>query len=306
MKEEELLGIIKSIVGDKYIGDDCAYLEEFGIVITQDNLVESVHFDRSYTTPFKLGYKSAMVNISDIVASGAEPKYMTVGLSLPKDIQSDFVKEFYEGMQSALVGVEIIGGDITSSDKIVISITAIGSTKGRKISSRKNAKVGDVIVVSGEHGASAGGLKLLQQGKVEPTSLIDAHLMPKAEVEFAKSISKNIQRDYAMMDSSDGLADALIKIANASDKTLVVDFDKVLYDDELAKLFPDEYIDMVLYGGEDYKIVGVLPKDFAQNLANLTIIGVVEERQEGIPVRLKLNEQEFVLDSEKCFNHFSA
>ena len=108
MKEQQILSTIKNIIGDKYIGDDCAYLNDLGIVVTQDNLVEGVHFDITYMTPFQLGYKSAMVNISDIAASGGIPKYMTVGLSLPKDIELGFVDEFYNGLKSALSGVEVI------------------------------------------------------------------------------------------------------------------------------------------------------------------------------------------------------
>ena len=121
MKEEEFLSVIKSVIGDKYIGDDCAYLSDLGLVVSQDSLVEDVHFKRSYMTPCQLGYKSAMVNISDIAASGGRCRYITVALSLPKDITSDFIKDFYEGLNSALQeggDIEIIGGDITRADKI--------------------------------------------------------------------------------------------------------------------------------------------------------------------------------------------
>lgn len=85
------------MLNSEYIGDDCAYLKDLGIVVTQDSLVENVHFCMDFITPFQLGYKSVMVNISDVAASGAEPKYLTVSLSLPADIDSDFVREFYLG-----------------------------------------------------------------------------------------------------------------------------------------------------------------------------------------------------------------
>ena len=98
MKEKEFINIIKNTLNSNYIGDDCAYLADLGIVITQDSLVEDVHFSLNFTTPYKLGWKSAMVNISDVCASGAEPKYLTVALSLPKNISADFVRllHFYE------------------------------------------------------------------------------------------------------------------------------------------------------------------------------------------------------------------
>lgn len=304
MKEQQILSTIKNIIGDKYIGDDCAYLNDLGIVVTQDNFVEGVHFDITYMTPFQLGYKSAMVNISDIAASGGIPKYMTVGLSLPKDIELGFVDEFYNGLKSALSGVEVIGGDITSSEKIMISITAIGMTKDRKISSRSGAKEGYVIAVSGVHGSSAGGLKLLMQGKTEPKNLIEAHLMPKAQIKIAKNIAENLKDDYGMMDSSDGLADALLKIADASNKTIIVDFDKVKFDNELKELFPNDYIDMVLYGGEDYQIVAAIPEEIATKTEGLNIIGHVYEPKEDSSVIIKIAEKNITLSPEKCFNHF--
>ena len=139
MKEQDFLKIIESKVGQKFIGDDCAYIKDLGIIITQDSFIEDVHFKRNWYTPHELGYKAMAVNISDILAGGGKPKYATVGLSLPNDIDEEFVEEFYEGLNSASLGAEIIGGDITGSKKgIFISITVIGSDKGRNISSRKN------------------------------------------------------------------------------------------------------------------------------------------------------------------------
>ena len=111
MKEKEFIQIIKSTLESEYIGDDCAYLKDLGIVITQDSLVEDVHFSMKYMTPYQLGYKSVMVNISDICASGAEPKYLTIALSLPKIVDEVFVKEFMkvqkrlQKMSKLLVGI---------------------------------------------------------------------------------------------------------------------------------------------------------------------------------------------------------
>jgi thiamin-phosphate kinase len=164
MKEKELINIIKSVLNSEYIGDDCAYLKDLGIVVSQDSLVEDVHFSLSYTTAYQLGWKSVMVNISDICASGAEPKYLTIALSIPDYIDEKFVEEFYKGAKEACGDVKIVGGDITGADKLYISVTAIGSTGGRKISSRKNAKIGYKVIVSGEHGNSAKGLEILSEG----------------------------------------------------------------------------------------------------------------------------------------------
>ena len=95
MKEKDFIQTIKTILNSEYIGDDCACLKDFGIVVTQDSLVEDIHFRRDFATPYQIGYKSAMVNISDVCASGAEPKYLTVALSLPENITKEFVEEFY-------------------------------------------------------------------------------------------------------------------------------------------------------------------------------------------------------------------
>lgn len=300
MKEKEYINIIKNLLNSKYIGDDCANLKDLGIVISQDNLVEEVHFSLKYATPYELGWKSAMVNISDICASGAEPKYLTVGLSLPANIDGEFVKEFYKGLKNASGDVEIVGGDITGADKVFISVTAVGKTEGRKISSRKNAKVGYKIIVSGEHGSSAAGLKLLMETKKAPEKFIKAHLMPKAQVDFSKKIATSINSDYAMMDTSDGLMDALSQIAEMSDVNLEVQFDKIPYDKDLENF--SDYRDLILYGGEDYQIVAVVPENVAKDF---TVIGEVKEGS-GVTI-LSNRKKEFFSKSDvekKLFNHF--
>ena len=96
MKELDFIKIIKNQIGGDYIGSDCAYLKDLGIVVSQDNLVEDIHFKMEWCTPEQLGYKSMAVNISDILAAGAKPAYVTVALSLPSDISDDFIKSFYQ------------------------------------------------------------------------------------------------------------------------------------------------------------------------------------------------------------------
>ena len=300
MKEKELINIIKSTLKSDYIGDDCAYLKDLGIVVTQDSLVEDVHFKLGYTSAFQLGYKSVMANISDICASGAEPKYLTISLSLPKYIDENFVQEFYKGAQKACEGVEIVGGDLTGSDKVFISVTAIGSTKGRKISSRANAKEGYKIIVSGEHGNSAKGLEILlansplkKEDLKKGEKFIQAHLMPVAQREFSRQIAENIARDYAMMDTSDGLADALMQIARASGVTLCVNSEKIPHDKNVD-------LSTVLFGGEDYQLVAVVPDEILQYVSDYTIIGKVEGKTPAI----KLDNKLITDVDNKLYNHF--
>ena len=306
MNEINLINKIKNTLKSQYIGDDCAYLKDLGIVISQDSLVEDVHFSKHMMSPYQIGYKSVMVNLSDIAASGAKPAYLTVALSLPKQIEDEAVVEFYEGAKFALKGldVEIVGGDITGSDKLYISISVIGKTLDRKISSRSHAKVGHKIITSGVHGSSAAGLRILQNNLEPDKDLIKAHLMPVAQIDFAKQISEQIQEDYAMMDTSDGLFDALFKIGSASECTMSVDFERILYDPKIKEYFSD-YKDLILFGGEDYQIVATVPVELLPSLKDYIIIGEVLPKEDCV---IKLNTdnkvEKFNDLSNKCFNHF--
>lgn len=312
MKEKEFINIIKNVLQSDYIGDDCAYLKDLGIVVSQDSLVEDVHFKKDLISPYQLGYKSVMVNISDICASGAKPSYMTISLSLPNDINSGFVKEFYEGAKKACnphpdslpkgegENIEIVGGDITSADKIYVSVCAIGDAKGRNISSRKNAKEGYKVVVSGLHGSSCAGLKLLLEGKTEPQKFVKAHLEPQVQVEFCSKAGLNIKTTYAMMDTSDGLMDALSTIANESGVLLEIDFDKIPHDKDLEQF--NTWQDMILFGGEDYGLVAVVPQEFDYG----TQIGSAKQ---GFGVDINIDGKTIHYSKQevenRIFNHFN-
>ena len=306
MNEINLIKKIKNTLKSQYIGDDCAYLKDLGIVISQDSLVEDIHFNKHMMSPYQIGYKSVMVNLSDIAASGAKPAYLTVALSLPKEIKDDAIVDFYEGAKYALenLDVEIVGGDITGSDKLYISISVIGKTLNRKISSRSHAKIGHKIITSGVHGSSAAGLRILQNDLEPDKDLIKAHLMPVAQIDFAKQISEQIQEDYAMMDTSDGLFDALFKIGSASECTMSVDFERILYDPKIKEYFSD-YKDLILFGGEDYQIVATVPVELLPSLKDYIIIGEVLPKEDCV---IKLNTdnkvEKFNDLSNKCFNHF--
>lgn len=300
MKEKEFITIIKNTLNSPYIGDDCAYLKDLGIVVTQDSLVEDIHFSTKFISAFDLGFKAVMVNVSDVVASGAEPKYLTVSLSLPSNVKEDFVEEFYNGCKKACGNdVQIVGGDITGSEKIYISISAIGKTLGRNISSRKNAKIAQKVIVSGIHGSSSAGLKLLLEGKNSPEKFIKSHINPVAQVEFGKNISTTVKEPYAMMDTSDGLMDGLSTIANESGVLLDIDFDKIPYDKNIEQF--ENWQDLVLFGGEDYQILATVPQNFQGGFE----IGVVKE---GLGVNLKLRDKITHYSKqdveEKVFNHF--
>ncbi len=286
MKELDFIKIIKNQIGGDYIGSDCAYLKDLGIVVSQDNLVEDIHFKMEWCTPEQLGYKSMAVNISDILAAGAKPAYVTVALSLPSDISDDFIKSFYSGAKKALYGAKIVGGDITGSkDKIFVSITAIGTIKGRKIASRCNAKPGYKIITRGEYGQSSKGLEeLINNG--DNIELVRAHLEPKLDIEFSEYISTHIDTDYAMMDTSDGLADALYKIAEESSVSINA-----------------KYIDG-MFGAEDYNLIAAVPDNFVIDLDNCILVGEVVEKQNYV---LKIKDKEYKnYDELNLYDHFGG
>ena len=275
MKEQRLIKIIKEQTKSSYLGDDCAHLKDLGIVITQDNFVEDVHFKTAWSTPYQIGYKATVVNVSDVLASGAKPVFLTVGLSLPRNIEDYFIEELYRGIKAGAYGAEVVGGDITGSDKILISITAIGKTEGRKISSRANAKEGYVVLASGEFGESSKGLLELQKG-LKNTPAIKTHLEPKLDLNFSEIISTQINSDYAMMDTSDGLADALFQIAKSSNVKII------------SKNIEG------MFGAEDYKLVAAVPKCFLSNLKDYKIVGDVVAF-DGVYLQIE----------DKCYSDYS-
>lgn len=282
MKEHDLIGIIKEQTKSTYLGDDCAYLKELGIVVTQDNFVENVHFKTEWASPFQIGYKATIVNISDILASGAKPKYLTIGLSLPNP-DEEFIKELYAGIKAGAFGAEVIGGDITRSQNILISITAIGTVEGRKISSRSHAKEGYVVITKGCFGKSSIGLEELSKG-LKDTDSIKAHLEPVLDVNFSEEIASNIKEDYAMMDTSDGLADALFQIAKASSVTIV------------AKNLDG------MFGAEDYNLVAVVPESFLKQIKGYSVIGTVVS-YDGAYLEIG-NKRYSNYDELGLYNHF--
>lgn len=314
MKELEFLEIIKDTLSkNSYIGDDCAFLKDLGIVVTQDSLVEDIHFSCKFSTPYQLAYRAIIVNLSDVLASGADPKYIMISLSLPNDIDKDFISEFYKACEDLSIDFdfEVIGGDITGSSKIFISVCAVGLTTGRKISSRKNAKIDDYVITTGVHGSSAAGLFLLKNNISQYPELTKKHLMPCIPKAFSNEISTKINRNYAMMDTSDGLIDALFMIAQASEVLISIDFNKIAYDNEIIQVASKANInfkDWIFYGGEDYQLIACIDKENLDKLKSpYTIIGQVKEKIESHFVEVVFdNNIQKITNLKKIFNHFNT
>lgn len=311
MNENEIIKTIKSTLGDSsLIGDDCAYLKDYGLFVTQDSLVEGVHFDLGFISAKELGYKAVAVNLSDLAAAAAVPGFITIALSLPQSVSENFVKEFYEGVDEICqkYGVKVAGGDITSANSIFISITAIGKKTSEFNSSLKNAKVGDFVVTSGFSGDSAAGLCLLQKGEKTPERIIKSHISPEPEIEKSLLIAKYTDKNFALTDTSDGLAVALLKIAEESGVTLEIDFEKIPISQELKKNF-ENYYEYALFGGEDYKLIGTVGESTFSKLPKNSFfaIGKVMEKHEA-PIIIQNNEKYSVLTRKyietQSYKHF--
>lgn len=264
-KEFKFLNIISNKLSDsKYLGDDCAYLDEYKIAISSDSLIEDVHFSLQFMTPSEIARKALLVNISDILASGAKPLYATINLS--GQLCEKFIEEFYDEINKIEkeYNLKIIGGDLTKSEKLTIAITIIGSYKNRNISSRKNASNNYVVAVVGEFGSSAQGLEDLING-ISDNYFINCHKNPKLYPEISTKIATLTTKPYAMMDSSDGLVDCLSQISQKSNIQINVDFSKIPHKTKNK--------DFVLYGGEDYSLVICLDEKDFNKFDNLIKIG---------------------------------
>lgn len=290
-KENIFLKIINETLSDNsYLGDDCAYLKDLDLIISEDTLVEDVHFKLSYYTPYELGKKALLVNVSDILAGGGEPKYALISLSGKLD--ENFIKEFYKGIDEICgkYKIKILGGDLVGGDKITVSICILGNTKRRFISSRKNARPEDLVYLKGFHGSAAKGLELLLGGEKDKNNeFIKAHIEPSLFLETSETISKNIET-YAMMDTSDGLYDALYKISNESNVGFEICYDKI------PKKIDDK--NMVLFGGEDFGLLICINPKYACFMKDAALIGKVTDTKKIIIDEIEIRE-------DKSFSHFS-
>lgn len=314
MKELDFLKIITSQLSfSNYLGDDCAYLDDLDIFVTQDTLVEDVHFSMFTTSPYLLGRKAVSVNLSDLAAALAMPKYITVSISLPKNTSEDFVSELYRGINDVCneYRVKVIGGDITGSDKIVISVCAIGKKISLHSASRAYAKKGDYIVVTGNLGASGAGLYALQNFLYCSDELKIAHLNPVPRVVEAEKIAAIIDSNVAVMDTSDGLVDALYKIAQASKHSLEIDINKVPVLSEVidfASRNEIDYKEFIKWGGEDFELVAcVSPETYTKLDKDIFhLIGIVQNK-DNMPC-VKINSERITQEVfySESYNHFKG
>ncbi|HEV3356523.1 MAG TPA: thiamine-phosphate kinase [Pseudonocardiaceae bacterium] len=240
-------------------GDDAAVVSapDGRVVATTDVLVEGVHFRLDRSTPEQVGRKAAAVNLSDIAAMGAVPTALLVGFGCPADTPATVVDEISAGMwaEASKAGAGIVGGDMVTSDMLVVSITALGDLEGREPVTRAGAQVGDVLAVAGRLGWSAAGLAVLGRGFRSPVTVVGAHRTPEPPYSAGPQAAR--AGATAMMDISDGLLADLGHIAEAS--TVAIDVRTDLLDVpqrlvEVAAALGADARHWVLTGGEDHAL----------------------------------------------------
>jgi thiamine-monophosphate kinase len=295
----------------KGIGDDAAVIAagDHLKVISTDMLVEGIHFDLAYTPLKHLGYKSVVVNISDICAMNAVAEQITVSIAISNRFSVEALEELYAGIKSACdyYHVDLIGGDTTSSNKgLIISITAIGSVTKEKVVYRSGAKVGDLLCVTGNLGAAYLGLQILEREKqlfhanpeLQPdlenqAYLVGRQLKPEARTDMVEFFGKNNLVPTAMIDISDGLASEIFHICKQSNVGAYVEESGVpMHPDaeEMALKFRLDPVTCALSGGEDYELLFTIDAadiEKVKYLPDIYIMGEIVPKEEGIRLHTK-------------------
>jgi len=290
----------------KSIGDDAAVLDfkNKKIVVTTDLLVEGVHFDLSYMPLKHLGYKSIVVNLSDVCAMNAVPTQVTVSIAVSNRFPLEALEELYAGIETAasIYSVDVVGGDTTSSTKgLLISVTAIGVVEDNVEVYRNGAKPNDLLVVSGDLGGAYMGLQILEREKevykvnpnnqpdLEPYSyIIERQLKPEARKDIVKLLKDLGVKPTSMIDISDGLSSEIMHICKQSEVGCDLFEEKIPLDPVVISTCEEFNIDsttIALNGGEDYELLFTISQeDYPKIKANpsLTVIGFMKDKEAGI------------------------
>lgn len=303
------------------VGDDAAVLSypDSEVLVTTDLLMEGVHFDLTYVPLKHLGYKSAMVNISDIYAMNGTPRQMTVSLALSKRFSIEDMEEFYAGLKLACAAhhVDIVGGDTTSSlTGLAISITCIGDAPKDRIVYRNGAHETDLICVSGDLGAAYMGLQLLEREKkvfegqqeVNPDFsgkeyLLERQLKPEARGDIIRKLAEHHILPTAMMDISDGLSSELMHICSQSHTGCRIYEERIPLDYQTAVMAEELNMNVTtcaLNGGEDYELLFTVPladNEKVSQLDGIRIIGYITKPELGLAL-ITRDGQEFELKAQ--------
>jgi thiamine-monophosphate kinase len=293
------------------VGDDAAVIDHFGkqTVITTDMLIEGVHFDLAYTPLKHLGYKSVVVNLSDIYAMNAVPTQITLSIGISSRFSVEALDEFYDGVYAACeeYGVDLIGGDTCSSQKgFIVSVTAIGEITNDKIVQRSTAQKGDLICVSGDLGGAYIGLLFLEREKkiylespqIQPDLeneqyVIGRLLKPRARKDMVEFFESQNILPTSMMDISDGLSSELLHICQKSSVGCVIYEEKIPIAEDSKKAAYKFEIDptaCALSGGEDYELLFTIKQEDYEKITlneQISVVGYITEAEEGTIIKTK-------------------
>jgi thiamine-monophosphate kinase len=293
------------------VGDDAAVIDHFGkqTVITNDLLIEGVHFDLMYTPLKHLGYKTVVVNVSDIYAMNATPTQILIGLGFSNRFSLEALDEFYEGVYAACekYNVDLIGGDTSTSQKgFIISCTAIGEVAPDKFVRRNTANVGDLVCVTGDLGAAYLGLTLLEREKqiflenpkVQPDLegekyIVGRILKPEAQKDIIGFFEEKELMPTAMIDVSDGLSSEILHICKQSKVGCVLYEEKIPIEEETRQAAFKFNLDptaCALSGGEDYELLFTVKQDDYDKIKDfpaISIIGYITPEDEGAHILTK-------------------
>lgn len=275
------------------IGDDAAVIEPARNaldVLTTDALVDGVHFDRGFMAPSDIGYRALAINLSDLAAMGATPRAILLSLVLPPGLPLRDFEGIIDGLLAGArtAGVVLAGGNITrTTGPLVIDITALGSVRRRRALTRRGARPGDHLWVSGHVGAAAAGLLALKEGRLLPglDACVKAFLRPEPRLRLGQLLGR-MRAASACIDLSDGLADGVRQVAAASGVGMAIDAHALPIPPEALALLGggDAGLDAAIRGGDDYELLFTVPPkkrrrfDAARRLARslpLTRIGTV-------------------------------
>lgn len=280
----------------KGVGDDCAVMSypDTDVLVSTDLLVEGIHFDLTYVPLKHLGYKSCVVNFSDVYAMNGHPRQIVVSLAISKRFTVEHIEELYAGMRLAceIYGVDLVGGDTTTSRSgLVISITVIGDAPRDRIVYRSGAKDTDLICVSGDLGSAYMGLQLLEREKAVSVGqkdfqpkfegkeyLVERQLKPEARRDIIEELEKAGIQPTSMMDISDGLSSELMHICKASDTGCRVYENRIPIDYQTAVMAEELNMNLVtaaMNGGEDYELLFTVPLAAHEEVKKLSGIKVI-------------------------------
>jgi len=303
-----------------YLGDDAAVVKNnFSqqILLSQDSLIEGVHFSLETITPEELGWKALAVNVSDLVAMAGIPRFALLSLSFPRNLTQNWLDRFIDGFLDCVQEYQIylVGGDLTRADRFFISVSVLGEENQiQKITLRSNSLENQAVYVTGQFGYAAAGLSLVKKFKRNfeiSSELIEKHFRPKIRFKEALELvdlSKNLQSAPSMIDSSDGLLDSLERISQQSKVNLKVSLDS-LVDQNLIKASKgnfDQILSWILVGGEDYELVATAEDNLDFNKdSTWKKIGKVSSKSSKPELLVEYKRKTLSLEKFKKFDHFN-